>query len=284
MPFTRALFVFAALLLFASPSALAEPPSNMILIPGGTFEMGSNDQGEQDERPAHNVTLSPYYIDKFETTNADYKRCIQAGKCKAPRKIKDRFEDPDRPVVGVDWWNAKAYCEFAGKRLLTEAEWEFAARGPKSQTYPWGNQAPDKTRGCFAWAENRPCIPGSYPEGDSPFGVSDMAGGVWEWIEDVYDAGYYPRSSSKDPKGGTCEESLKFFDKLRREKKQGFTGSNPIPTECERVLRGGAWNYGAGGLRSSNRVHHAPRFRIQVAGVRCGADAPQDTDTPKNKE
>ena len=100
-----------------------------------------------------------------------------------------------------------------------------------------------------------------------------MAGGVWEWLADVYDASYYPRSATTDPEGGTCAEALAFFAALRREGKQGYTGTNPIPTTCDRVLRGGAWNYPMKGLRSSNRVHHDPTFRHQVAGIRCGRDA-----------
>lgn len=245
----------------------------MILIPAGEFIMGADRGGEEDEHPSHKVTLSAYYIDKYETTNAEYGACVEAGVCRKPRSIDARLNDPERPVVGVSWDDAKAYCGWKNKRLLTEAEWEKAARGTEGKRYPWGDAKPEKDFGCYGWNDDKPCKPGTYPKGDSPYGVSDMAGGVWEWIGDVYDAGYYPRSATKDPKGGTCAESLKFFNKLRREKKQGFTGSNPIPKVCERVLRGGAWNYGGKGLRSSNRVHHPPNWRIQVAGIRCGADA-----------
>jgi formylglycine-generating enzyme required for sulfatase activity len=246
----------------------------MVLVPAGTFVMGADGVGEEDERPAHTVELDAYYIDKFEVTNAQYRACVAAKKCKEPKKVGGKsFREADRPVVGVSWFDARDYCAFAGKRLLTEAEWEKAARGPDGQTYPWGQAAPGLKHGCFAWHEPRPCKPGSYPAGDSPYGVSDMAGGVWEWLGDHYDAGYYPRSPKKNPKGGTCAESKAFFKKLRQEGRQGFTGSNPIPTECEYVLRGGAWNYPAAGLRSSNRVHHGPDFRIKVAGIRCGADA-----------
>ncbi len=246
----------------------------MILIPAGAFTMGADGVGEQDERPAHRVELSAYYIDKYEVTNTQYEACVKARKCKPPKDLGEALRASDRPVVGVSWANARDYCQWVGKRLLTEAEWEKAARGAEGRTYPWGNEPPTPDRGCFAWNEPRPCVPGSYPAGDSPYGVADMAGGVWEWLGDVYDASYYPRSAKKDPKGGTCAESLAFFEKLRRERREGFTGSNPIPTECEYVLRGGAYNYAAAGLRSSNRVHHGPHFRIKVAGIRCGADAP----------
>ncbi len=272
---TRTLMGFAvaaAAMLTIAGSLLADDARpDMILIPAGSFTMGADGVGEEDERPSHKVELSAYYIDRHEVLRGDYLKCVDAGKCKRPKGFGKRFSEPDRPVVGIDWFDATNYCEFVGKRLPTEAEWEKAARGTDGRTYPWGNEEPTKDRGCFAWNEGRPCKPGSYPAGDSPYGVADMAGGVWEWLADVYDASYYPRSDAKDPKGGTCEEALAFFRKLRKEGRQGFTGSNPIPTECERVLRGGAWNYPMKGLRSSNRVHHGPDWRIKVAGVRCAA-------------
>lgn len=252
-----------------------EPRPGMILIPAGAFIMGADKGGEQDEHPAHKVELSAYYIDRHEVTYGQYMECVKAGTCRKPRNVGRGFnENPKLPVVGVSWTDAETYCTFAGKRLLTEAEWEKAARGANGQRYPWGDDPPGPEHGCYNFIEKGLCEPGSYPKGDSPYGVADMAGNVWEWIADVYDASYYPRSAKKDPKGGTCDESLAFFRQLRKEGKQGFTGSNPIPDECERVLRGGAWNYNGKGLRSSNRVHHAKRFRIKVAGIRCGADAP----------
>jgi len=249
--------------------------SPMILVPAGPFVMGSDDLGEQDERPAHTVELHAFYIDYREVTRAEYQRCVDAKVCPVPRKLPTRFDDPQRPVVGVTWDAAKAFCAFAGKRLLTEAEWEKAARGTDGRLYPWGSAPPEQRKhGCFAWTEPRPCLAGTFPAGDSPYGVTDMAGNVWEWLEDVYDGGYYPRSPNADPPGSTCDDSLAFHRKLITERKEGWTGKNPIPTECEHVLRGGAWNYGANRLRSSNRVHHAGHFRINVAGIRCGADAP----------
>ena len=261
-------------------------PSKMILVPAGPFIMGADDVGELDERPSKTITLDAFYIDYREATNADYQRCIDAGRCEKPRPLGARFQDPDRPVVGVNWESAKAFCAFVGKRLLTEAEWEKAARGTKGQMYPWGDDKPVKgTHGCVDWLDNRPCLPGSWPKGDSPYGVTDMAGNVWEWVEDVYDGGYYPRRPDTNPTGSTCKDSLAFHAKLIKERKEGYTGGNGIPTECERGLRGGAWNYPLWGLRSSNRVHHPPRFRINVAGIRCGADAPPATPSPaKNAE
>lgn len=271
-PVHKSALVLGLWLLPFGASAQDKCPDGMILVPAGAFTMGADDAGEPDERPAREVTVCAFCIDRTEVVNADYARCVAAGKCKKPRKLGARFAAADRPVVGVRWDDAQSYCAFVAKRLLTEAEWEKAARGTDGRTYPWGEDAPDDTRGCFGWREGRPCLPGSFPAGDSPYGVTDMAGGVWEWLADVYDPSYYPRAPAADPPGGTCTDSMAFFDKLRRSKTRGFTGSNPIPTECERVLRGGAWNYAARGLRSSNRVHHAHHFRINVAGIRCGAD------------
>ncbi len=269
-----AAWVLGVTLLGAAPAA-GEPPPGMILIPAGPFIMGADEGGEEDEHPAHEVVLRNYYIDRREVTRGEYDACVEARKCPPPRVFAARFHQPERPVVGVTHDAARAYCAFVSKRLPTEAEWEKAARGPKGQTYPWGEAEPVKgVHGCFGWVEGQPCLPGAFPQGDSPYGVTDMAGNVWEWTADVYDAGYYPRSPADNPPGSTCAESITFHAQLIKDRKQGYTGKNPIPTECEYVLRGGAWNYPANGLRSSNRVHHAARFRINVAGIRCAADAP----------
>jgi formylglycine-generating enzyme required for sulfatase activity len=99
-----------------------------------------------------------------------------------------------------------------------------------------------------------------------------MAGNVWEWMEDLYDPYAYRRPGADRGIPGTCEEVMAAQDELRRGKRQGFTGTNPIPAECERVLRGGAFNYDAPGLRASNRVHHPGRFRLIMSGMRCAKD------------
>jgi iron(II)-dependent oxidoreductase len=114
---------------------------------------------------------------------------------------------------------------------------------------------------------------GTHPSGAGPYGHLDLVGNVWEWMEDEYDPYAYLRPSAGQGRPGTCPEILKALSELRAQGKQGFTGKNPLPTECERVLRGGAFNYDAPGLRASNRVHHPGRFRLVMSGFRCAKDA-----------
>jgi formylglycine-generating enzyme required for sulfatase activity len=253
----------------------------MLPVPGGSFVMGADNEGEQDERPAHSVTLAPFLLDRTEVTNAAYAPCVSEGVCRAADPLTGSalaygqpkaFHEPEKPAVGVSWFDAEAYCKFRGKRLPREAEWERAARGSDGRRYVWGNDAPDpKRHGVFG---GRQCTErvGSYPEGRGPYGHLDLAGNAWEWVADFYDPYAYRRASADRGEPGTCEQILETLAELRREHKQGFTGKNPIPRECERVLRGGAYNYGVNGLRASNRVHHPASFRIAVAGFRCAAD------------
>lgn len=260
------------------------PPPDMLPVPAGTFSMGSDDQGEQDERPAHQVTLKAFLLDKYEVTNGQYLECVSAKICKpwkadAAKAMKygseKEFRGAKKPVVGVSWEDAKTYCEWRGKRLPTEAEWERAARGDDGRTYPWGNAFPDpKKHGCFQGCQGGATAEvGSYPDDAGPYGHHDLAGNVWEWIADSYDPYAYKRPTADRGVPGTCEQILEAQDELRKKKLEGYTGTNPIPTECERVLRGGAFNYHAKGLRSSNRVHHPRSWRLLVAGFRCAKDA-----------
>jgi formylglycine-generating enzyme required for sulfatase activity len=253
----------------------------MLEVPGGSFEMGANDEGEQDERPAHRVSVATFWLDRTEVTNADYAACVTAAKCRVPDSLIGSkltngqplvFKRPAHPVVGVAWSDARAYCEFRGKRLPREAEWERAARGDDGRRYVWGNEEPDpKRHGVFGGqATTRPVL--GYPDGRGPYGHFDLAGNVWEWVEDEYDPYAYRRPGAERGVPGTCAEILEAQNELRRNGQQGFTGSNPIPFECERVLRGGAYNYRASGMRASNRVHHPGSFRIAVAGFRCAKD------------
>jgi formylglycine-generating enzyme required for sulfatase activity len=258
-------------------------PSDMLPVPGGEFTMGADGAGERDEQPRHKVSIGGFLLDKVEVTNADYLECVKAGPCKPYRDDvaksmkagpEQPFRGPRKPVVGVSWFDAKAYCGFRGKRLPTEAEWEKAARSGDGRTYVWGEQTPDpKRHGCFAGCNGATADIGSFPDGKGPYGHLDLAGNVWEWTEDLYDPMAYTRPGATRGVPGSCEEILKSLDYLRQNKLEGYTGTNPIPTECERVLRGGAFNYPPKGLRASNRVHHPGGWRLLVAGFRCAKDA-----------
>ena len=263
------------------PAAAAAPSiEGMALVPAGPFTMGADEGGEPDEHPAHTVTLKAFYLDLTEVTNEAYHGCVTRGLCPPPDpKNADsnrvgpdsRFRGPKQPASSLGWDSARANCLGVGKRLPTVAEWEKAARGPDARRYPWGNEEPTPDRGIFAASVTGDV--GSRPSGAGPYGHLDMAGYVWEWVEDIYDPYAYERKGAAEGKGGSCEEALSALAELRSQGKRGFTGSNPIPTECEHVLRGGAFNYRAPGLRSSNRVHHPGRFHLVMSGFRCARDA-----------
>ncbi len=265
------------------PAPLPEIPKDMLPVPGGTFVMGADGEGEEDERPAHRVTVKAFLLDRTEVTNQAYSECVRASACKPYQAVaasfgaeERNFRAAEQPVVGVSWFEAEAYCAFRGKRLPGEAEWERATRGDDNRRYAWGDQAPDPlTLACYGRnpkAKGATMPVGSYPKGAGPYGHLDLTGNVWEWMADVYDPYAYRRPGAAEGIPGSCEEVLATQDELRRAGKQGFTGKNPIPTACERVLRGGAFNYRGEGLRASNRVHHPPEWHILVAGFRCARD------------
>jgi formylglycine-generating enzyme required for sulfatase activity len=266
----------------ATPPVEAKaPPADMLPVPGGTFVMGADEGGEQDEHPAHQVTVKSFLLDRTEVTNQAYLACVEAKVCRMNRKApppgqKQMIEElylPDHPVVGVSWFDAEGYCKWQGKRLPTEAEWERAASGADGRRYAWGNDPPDPSRhGCFANRSRGTQPVGKFPAGAGPYGHLDLAGNVWEWTADLYDPHAYRRSAAGQGIPGSCEDIKQTQDELRRNKQEGFTGTNPIPTECERVLRGGAYNYPGPGLRVTNRVHHPGTWRLTVAGFRCARD------------
>ena len=191
--------------LAVSPALCAQAPlSEMVAIPAGPFTMGSND-GPEDARPAHEVTLAAFSIDRFPVTNAQYAAFLDAqlAKAGAPASLYD-FKDPDarihrrgerwvadagyenHPVVEVPWAGAVAYCAVNGKRLPTEAEWEKAARGTDARRYPWGSALPDRRHAQFASGWNETAPVDAFPAGASAYGVRDLSGNAWEWVSSAY--------------------------------------------------------------------------------------------------
>ena len=219
----------------------------MVYVPAGEFQMGSTTS--DDEEPVHTVTLDGFWLDRTEVTNAQYGKCVTADKCDPSDYSGDsRFNGDDQPVVGVSWHDAVAYCEWAGGRLPTEAEWEYAARGPEGLTYPWGNVAPTCNLANY-WGKDGGCIGkttpvGNYPSGASWVGGLDLAGNVWEWVADWY--GSYPSGRQVNPTGPESGET--------------------------RVLRGGSWNLNEYNTRGANRWY-TPSGTLYNGGFRCGVSA-----------
>jgi formylglycine-generating enzyme required for sulfatase activity len=225
----------------------------MAYVPAGVFAMG-NDRGSADEQPIHSVNLDAFYIDKFEVTNAFYEACVEAGVCQTVKKkssaTRSDYHDNRRyvrfPVIFVDWNMAQTYCQWRDARLPTEAEWEKAARGGTNVIYPWGD-----TFDCNL-ANYGNCLGDTsgttiYDLGQSSYGVYNMAGNVWEWVNDWYADDYYRSSPRENP--------------------QGPESGN------EKVLRGGSWKDDYQEMRSVNRGAENPRYSSNDIGFRCARDA-----------
>jgi len=211
-----------------------------LLIPSGTFMMGGLDvYRENDELPAREVQISAFWMDQVEVVNGMYALCVNAGTCRPPVLTRsdnreDYFGNPefqDYPVVYVTWYDADTYCQWAGRRLPTEAEWERAARGDDERNYPWGDELPNQYNSNSLNTLGDTTRVGSYAEGASPFGVLDMAGNVWEWVADRYKPNYYKTAPANDPPGPADE-----------------TGFNTM-----RVIRGGSFQEDGVVLRLANR-------------------------------
>ena len=224
----------------------------MVKVPAGEFLMGSTDADSEalaDEKPQHTVYLDGFWIDQTEVSNARYRKCVEAGECEEPGYWDDSgFNAPEQPVVGVNWHQAKTYCEWAGKRLPTEAEWEKAARGTDGRKYPWGDSAPDCDKAQYSACEGTTVVVGSKPAGASPYGALDMAGNVWEWCQDWYGSDYYAASLPGGPRGPDSGEY--------------------------RVVRGGSWRPDEGFVRAAFRYWFAPDSRYDFVGFRCVSQAP----------
>jgi len=222
----------------------------LVFVPGGEFIMGSDDFSV--EHPPHRVWVDPFWIGRTAVSNTMYRRFQAEANHRAPDFHSDKlYNCDDQPIVGVDYDDAVAYCHWAGGRLPTEAEWEFAARGTDGRRYPWGNAAPDQSQAVYGqvYGKGGKAAPVGSTSGDvSPFGVLDMAGNVLEWCSDWF--AHYPADSDKP---------------LR----------NPAgpPQGNRRVMRGGCWAYQAQSLRVTERFPTVPHQKVSFAGFRMVVDA-----------
>jgi formylglycine-generating enzyme required for sulfatase activity len=226
----------------------------MVFVPAGEFTMGSDT--DSDEQLIHQVNLDAFWIDQTEVTNAMYAKCVDDGGCTPPPSSRSYARDSyygnsefdDYPVIYVDWNKAKAYCEWVGRRLPTEAEWEKAARGTDGLPYPWGNTSPNNTLLNYGGIVGDTTEVGRYPAGASPYGAYDMAGNVWEWVNDWYSETYYQSSSSWNPTGPSSGQF--------------------------RVLRGRSWYFLDNDVRSANRGRNDPSLASNLVGFRCSLSQP----------
>ena len=202
--------------------------AEMVFIPGGTFTMGRDD-GEPAERPAHQVRLAAYYIDRHEVTNRQYAQFVkETGRPEPPRAAAPSRETPDPPtsteelpVTNISARDAKAYCLWAGKTLPTEAQWERAARGEDGRIFPWGNDPPT---GAAARPWRSIEAVKAQPRDVSPFGVHDLAGNAWEWTGDLYDARYYQQfrdTLARDPLGPPATRARPILVTVKGSSKDG---------------------------------------------------------------
>ena len=224
---------------------------DLVYIPEGEFLMGSAESdvdAASDEKPQHPVYLDAFWIDQTEVTNAMYMRCVDADICSLPIIPGDEItQKPQQPIQGLAWTQAAEYCQWVGRRLPTEAEWEKAARGTDARLYPWGNTPPTEDLANFDFLSDGFTDVGIFPAGTSPYGVMDMAGNVWEWTADWYDENYYANSPYENPTGP----------------ESGII----------RSIRGGAWNTVPRAIRVTNR-HWAYPYRDDIVGFRCAANEP----------
>ena len=181
----------------------------MLEVPEGPFWMGCNEDIDvscsEPEYPFHEVFVSSFEMDKTEVTVADYELCAADGMCPLPSGGGSCNASLDgklhHPANCTNWERARSYCEWAGKRLCTEAEWEKAARGTDARLYPWGNEDPDCTLAALMGCPGGTLPVDSLPEGAGPYGHLHLAGNVWEWTADVYDEDYYSSSPYENPTG-----------------------------------------------------------------------------------
>jgi len=223
----------------------------MLRLPGGRFTMGSTSvRAPANEKPARSATVAPFWIDRTETTVGAYRGCVDAGACAPPGRTSAActygFGDPDLPVSCVHWRDADAFCRFSSKRLPTEREWEFAARGTYAMSFPWGGP-PSCANAVTLVSEQsgKTCSPhpmrvGTHLWGASLFGLQDMSGNVEEWTADWY------------------TESV---------------GPGPAPRAgAAHVLRGGGWTSPPSLSRTTSRSWGSALEAGPAVGFRCAKD------------
>ncbi len=247
------LTVFLILIGSLSSRAADSTAAEMVLIPAGTFDMGST-RGQNDEQPVHRVSIDSFYMGATEVTIWEYLQCVHSGNCRMPYWWNKRFfpqkvddlpgkEWLNLPVTGVSWDDARAYCTWMGKgfRLPTEAEWEYAARGRTGSEYFWGNNT-DSASLYAVINERLSTVKSACP---NQYGLYDMLGNAWEWCQDRYDAHYYQKSGAENPRGPTDPKKYPY-----------------------RVVRGGSWNEYLWNLRSANRNYGESFRRFDGVGFR----------------
>jgi formylglycine-generating enzyme required for sulfatase activity len=229
---------------------IPKPSIDWVDVPEGEFLMGSYQRSDvlvkPDAIPQHIVELDTFRVGRYEITNAQYAQCVRAKVCAEPGEVTN-YRDPvyaDHPVVYVSWDDARSFCHWMGGRLPTEAEWEKAARGTDGRIYPWGNSPPDCTKANYAdcGLDTGTAAVGSHAAGASPYGVQDMAGNVWEWVNDWYSDKYYDRSPARNPPGGHSNV---------------------------KVMRGGGHYYDETSIPAFNRSYGPPSERDTGLGFRC---------------
>jgi formylglycine-generating enzyme required for sulfatase activity len=276
------LFLFLGFALLAAVAsrlvAAAEPTagrdgsaiaaSEEVFVPAGQFSMGCAPDYfigvcDPDVKPIHTVQVDAFYIDRTEVTNAQYRACVTAGACLPPlanasSTRQDYYTNPlynNYPVIHVNWYRANAYCQWIGRRLPTEAEWEKAARGTDLRWFPWGNDAPTCERLNYGPCGGDTVAVGSHPAGASPYGALDMAGNVSEWVNDLYESRYYYTSPYYNPQGPAS------------------TGAN------EHLARGGSWAADIRHMTTYVRLDGADIYSEGEIGFRCARSAPGPTPT-----
>ncbi len=248
------------------PTLIGKDGAPMALIPEGSFPMGvpkAARDGGVDERPNHDVFLNNFYMDLYEVTNGRYLQFVTETGHRAPQHPTDPTKGlwkgnmmpesvTDLPVINVDWFDAEAYCRWAGKRLPTEAEWEKAAKGTNDWRFAWGDVEPTIEHANFnqlAWRGEATLVQvGIYEKGKSPYGIYDVAGNVWEWVSDWYAADYYQHSPSRNPQGPE--------------------------TGTYKAVRSSGWQGETPQMRVFTRIKSLPTDRNNSTGFRCAQDVP----------